>query len=77
MKRSNGLLLLALALITVLPACQQIGTTGTTGPEIDLSGICAEWREISFSGAGDTSQTVSEVRGNNAARKAFCEGQGE
>ena len=38
----------------------------------DLSTICDEWRVISFSGARDTPETVSEVRENNAARNAFC-----
>ena len=76
MKKLTKRLLLAIALTTVLTAClgtqtiETIGVPQTTNDIVEK--VCGQWRKISFSATKDTSQTISEIRGNNAARKAFC-----
>ena len=72
MKRLDVRVPLVAASVMVLSACQPIRTTGTTGFELELTKICKVWKEISFSDSRDSEQTVGEVRGNNAARNAFC-----
>lgn len=42
-------------------------TIATTDQE-----ICLAWKKISYSGKGDTQQTIKEAIDNNAARAAFC-----
>ena len=78
MNERNGRLMLAVLSTIALTACQTIPITGTIGPDnaqpaVDVSRICEEWRQIPFSEHGDTLETIQVVRGNNAARKAFCE----
>jgi len=61
------LLILLFALIWLLAGCTT--TTATVGTE------CAVWRPISWS-LKDTPETVTEVKANNARRKAWCEAPG-
>lgn len=62
--RKLRMLLLLSASATLLAACQ---TTGT-----GVTDACGQWRPISWS-SKDTPQTVDEVKGNNARRKAWCQ----
>jgi hypothetical protein len=56
--------MLAAALLTPLAACK---TTDTGVTDV----VCGPWRAITWS-AKDTPETIDEVKGNNARRKAWC-----
>lgn len=56
--------LLIAASAILLAGCQ---TTGT-----GVTDACGQWRAVSWS-VKDTPQTIDEVKGNNARRKAWCE----
>ena len=58
--------LLAVALITLLAACQKTPTIGTS------SVTCSAFGTITFSASGDTKQTIMEIRSHNAAWRAIC-----
>jgi predicted small secreted protein len=65
MRRVLPTITLVVALPILLAACQ---TTGSGGTE-----VCSHWRSISWSKV-DSLQTIDEVKGNNARRKAWCHG---
>lgn len=60
-------LLLAALFGTVLTACETIPIT-VTGVE------CMAFEVITFSAAGDTPETIAQVRRHNAAYRALCGG---
>lgn len=61
------LIVLAVMWITALTACAGTVPTATTD-----SVPCQALKEISFSAAGDTEQTIREVREFNAVYRELC-----
>jgi hypothetical protein len=59
-------LLLAMLLTSTLTGC--VTLTGTK--EINTS-VCQVWKDISWS-SKDTTQTIIEVKINNARREGYC-----
>jgi len=64
MRLPKPMTMLAVAPLILIAGCQ---TTVTAGTE-----VCSHWRSISWSKA-DTVQTIDEIKGNNARRKAWCQ----
>lgn len=67
----------ALPLLPMLPmlalalaACQHDQTRLTATGREPL--VCAAWLPISYASRHDTSETVLEIRRNNAKRQAYC-----
>ena len=67
LRRYAALLTLALLCSMTLTACEAIRTTA-----MRASSACAVFRNITFSAVGDTRETISQIRGHNAARDALC-----
>ena len=55
-------------LLALLVGCKTTPSTGTT------SDVCLIWKPVSYSAAGDSLETIDEVRHQNARRQAFCGG---
>lgn len=72
----NGLSALTLLAMTFLMVgCTQTLTTRSAGIEADKAAAgaaCKAWKPLTYS-SKDTDQTQLEVRGNNAARGAYCD----
>lgn len=68
-KRMTLGLLATLLCLWTLAACAS--PTLTSDPYKEAA--CAAWRNVSWHD-DDTTQTIIDVKGNNAARAAFCEG---
>lgn len=64
-RKSLTLPMLALALSVT--GCQT-NTTGTA----TKAGVCSIWLPITYSSSLDSPDTVRQVKGNNAARDAYC-----
>lgn len=58
-------------LILLTAGCQ---TTPTSGTELTGPGVCGVWEIVKLSHA-DTAETISQVKRNNAARRALCGGE--
>lgn len=58
---SSGLLTLGL-----VAGCTTTHTTGTT-PD-----VCLIWKPVTYSASQDSSETITEVRDQNARRDAYC-----
>lgn len=56
----------ALLTLGLLAACQTTPGTATTDD------VCLIWDDITYSGSGDTSLTIEQVRELNARRDAYC-----
>lgn len=73
--KTRGLNALKLLAMTCLVAgCVPTLTTQTAAIEADrvtAAQVCKVWVPITYS-SRDTEQTQTEVRANNAARKAYC-----
>ena len=74
--RASGLTALTTLVMTFsMVGCQQTLTTRSAGIEADkaaASAACEAWKPLTYS-SKDTDQTQLEVRGNNAARGAYCD----
>lgn len=57
-------------LILLTAGCQTTPTSGTDVPP----GVCGVWEVVKLSHA-DTAETISQVKRNNAARRALCGGE--
>jgi len=72
----KGLSALTLLVMTFsMVGCTQTLTTHSAGIEADkeaASAACKAWKPLTYS-SKDTEQTQLEVRGNNAARGAYCD----
>ena len=67
--RSAGRALPAL----ILAAAALTGCMTTAGTATDATMVaCEAFRPVTFSGAGDTAETVRQVREHNAAWEAVC-----
>lgn len=65
-------LLKMLAMMFCLAGCSLTTTTRTKETDARITaGVCTVWKPITYS-SKDTPQTQLEVRGNNAAQKAYC-----
>ena len=69
MKYCARQLTLAAMLLTMLSGCAATGAT-----VMRASGACIAFSPITFSAASDTTETVRQVRGHNAAWDAICTG---
>lgn len=64
-----------LAMTFSMVGCTQTLMTPSAGIEADkaaASAACEAWKPLTYS-SKDTDQTQLEVRGNNAARGAYCD----
>ena len=68
-----SIVLLMLAVLSLLAGCEAIRTIPTTETESRIAAdVCRVWHTITYSGSGDTAETILQVRANNAARAAYC-----
>lgn len=65
--------LLPAALMSLAGCAAMTGTAGTEPPPeaADPGSVCLVWLPISWS-AGDTDQTIREVKANNRAQESWC-----
>ena len=54
--------------LLLLSSCTTTRTTGTTAAK----DACLAWPFTPYSASGDTTETITGNRKNNAAREAFC-----
>lgn len=59
-----------LAMLLTFPL---IGCASLTGTAETNTSVCAVWRDVSWS-SKDTTQTIIEVKQNNARREGWCAG---
>ena len=59
-------LLLAMLLTSTLTGCATLTGTSETN-----ASVCQVWKDVSWS-AKDTTQTIIEVKINNARREGYC-----
>jgi hypothetical protein len=57
---------LTLPMLALLAACQTTPTTGTD------KAVCLIWTPATYSGKGDTQETIDGNRALNAKRDAYC-----
>lgn len=59
-------LVLMLSVALGLAKCQTIQT-------IEIRGACSVWNELTYSQSQDSVETIVGIKGNNAARAAYCD----
>lgn len=59
--------------LAVLSAMTLTGCATIQGTAMRVSGACVAFSPITFSANGDTRETITQVRGHNAAWGAICE----